>query len=73
VMNKSVIVSRADGSDDYDLTSMGSPPKSYELEDGQIQVVTVVEQEAHRKRDSRAETDSTKGLVRETFYRGDSA
>ncbi|KAK3109907.1 hypothetical protein LTR53_016352 [Teratosphaeriaceae sp. CCFEE 6253] len=73
-MSKSVIHSRARGgsdADEYDLTSLGSPPKGYELDDGQIQVVTVVEQDVHR---ARSETDSMRGLVREAegagFYGG---
>ncbi|TKA80183.1 hypothetical protein B0A55_03612 [Friedmanniomyces simplex] len=64
VVQKSVIRSRVAGSDDYDLHSVGSPPKDHELDDGQIQVVTVLEQEVQEWRESRAETDSTKGLVR---------
>ncbi|KAK1056676.1 hypothetical protein LTR74_014733 [Friedmanniomyces endolithicus] len=67
VVQKSVIQSRIRGSDEYDMPYMSSLPKGHELDDGQIQVVTVLEQQVQR-RESRAETESTKGLVRDTFY-----
>ncbi|KAK4962683.1 hypothetical protein LTR10_000310 [Elasticomyces elasticus] len=70
-VQRSVIQSNIDHADNYDMGSMGSMPKGYELDNGQIQVVTVLEQEEHQENDSRAETDSMKGLVRETFYQAD--
>ncbi|KAK4891282.1 hypothetical protein LTR27_010084 [Elasticomyces elasticus] len=70
-VQRSVIQSNIDHADGYDMGSMGSMPKGYELDNGQIQVVTVLEQEEHQESDSRAETDSMKGLVRETFYQAD--
>ncbi|KAK5708471.1 hypothetical protein LTR17_020650 [Elasticomyces elasticus] len=69
-VQRSVIQSNIDHAD-YDMGSLGSIPKGYELDNGQIQVVTVLEQEEHQESDSRAETDSMKGLVRETFYQAD--
>ncbi|KAK3645444.1 hypothetical protein LTR56_009171 [Elasticomyces elasticus] len=70
-VQRSMIQSNIENADNYDMGSMGSMPKGYELDNGQIQVVTVLEQEEHQENDYRAETDSMKGLVRETFYQAD--
>ena len=55
-------------SDEIALSSIGSPPKMHELDDGQIQVVTVVEQEIERRGRSQDDGDSTKDLVRGGGY-----
>ncbi|KAK3670136.1 hypothetical protein LTR78_009983 [Recurvomyces mirabilis] len=62
-LQKSMIQSRVNGSDDMDLDSLEQ--HGHHVEEGQIQVVTVVEQEEQRHGDG----DSTKGLVPGTFYR----
>ena len=62
-MQKSMVQSRVNGSDDLDMESLEH--NGHTVEDGQIQVVTVVEQEEQRHGDG----DSTKGLVPGTYYR----
>ena len=69
---KSVIQSVRGGrdkdSDEIGLTSFGSMSKSNELEHGQIQVVTVLEQEEERARGSQGDSASTRDLVPRSFY-----
>ena len=57
-----------------EFDSIGTLSKSDHFEDGGIQVVTTlaqaVDRDSRRDDGSRGETESTKGLVRETYYHG---
>ena len=68
-IQKSVIqsrIGRSATSEDIDLEDLESSSPAHG--EGQIKVVTVVEQDFEKRRQSKSDADSTKTLVRDTPY-----